>query len=306
MKYRFHYVDAFTTKPFEGNPCAVFPEATGLSDEDMQNLAKETNLPETAFVFSSDQADFKVRYFTPRQEIPFAGHPTIATAFVLAREGYIPLTAGKITVRFEFNIGVLPVELRSSDSGMLEGAAMRQMPPEFGATLDFASQAHLLGLEAADVLPGVNAQVVSTGVPFLMVALRTPEAVKNAVMDRPGLKKLTENLPAKVLFVFCPRGFTSEGDTFARLLDPDNAGEDPFTGSATGCMGSFLYRYGLVNKNRLVCEQGHLLGRPGSGILELEGTPERITGITLFGKAVTSFTGEYNKASSEDRLSPGL
>ncbi|HPO57978.1 MAG TPA: PhzF family phenazine biosynthesis isomerase, partial [Anaerolineaceae bacterium] len=106
--YRFVTLDAFTSTPFAGNPCAVIPEAAGLTDDEMQKIARETNAPETAFIFPSEQADFRVRYYTPRSEIPFAGHPTIATVFLLAQEGRVPLVEPVTRLTVEFNIGVLP------------------------------------------------------------------------------------------------------------------------------------------------------------------------------------------------------
>jgi len=293
--YPYYFVDAFTEKAFEGNPCAVFTSADGLSDTEMQNLAKEINSPETAFVFQSDKADFKVRYFTPRSEVPFAGHPTIATAYILAQLGQIPLKGEKTTVQFEFNIGVLPVEVLAEKDGSIRMVGMFQQAPEFGATVEIGELAGLMGLNPEDFADGVPVQVVSTGVPFLMVALKKLEAVKKATMDRPKVKALLERSGVHVMFVFAPEGYTSEGDTFARLMDPDNAGEDPFTGSATGCMGSFLYRYGICRDPRMVCEQGHLLGRPGMGVLQLQGSPEKITEVKLFGKGVASLKGEYNR-----------
>src|SRR4030042_5123660 len=109
--YRIAYVDACTREPLKGNPCAILPNASGLTDEEMQAIARETNLSETSFVLSSTQADFRVRYFTPREEIPFAGHPTIATTYLLAQEGLIPLREPSTTIQLEFKVGVLPVEL---------------------------------------------------------------------------------------------------------------------------------------------------------------------------------------------------
>ncbi len=291
--YKFYYLDAFTTNRFEGNPCAVFPEADGLSDREMQNLAKETNLPETAFVLTSDKADFKVRYFTPRNEIPFAGHPTIATAFLLAEKGMIQLQGEKTVVQFEFNIGVLPVEVEAREDGSIEQVGMQQQNPVFGETVDAAEFAPLLGLKSEDFVSGAPIQVVSTGVAFLMVPLKTVELVKKAEMNRPQVRKLLQGLGLNAMFVCTPNGFTVEGDTFSRLMDPDNAGEDPYTGSATGCMGSFFYHYGVISGPRMVCQQGHLLGRPGEGIIQLEGDPKNITNVKLYGKAVASLQGTY-------------
>lgn len=291
--YTFYYLDAFTTNRFEGNPCAVFPQADGLSDEEMQNLAKETNLPETAFVLKTEKADFKVRYFTPRHEIPFAGHPTIATAYLLAQQGLIRLEEKKTTVEFEFNIGVLPVEIETGSDGTVEQVGMQQQPPFFGKTVDVQDFAPLLGLETTDFIADVPIQVVSTGVAFLMVPLKSLALVKKAEMNRPEIRKLLKSLELNAMFVSAPEGFTPEGDIFSRLMDPDNAGEDPYTGSATGCMGSYLYHYGVITNPQMLCEQGHLLGRPGRGVIKLEGDPDRITKVNLYGKAVASLQGKY-------------
>ncbi len=291
--YRFYYLDAFTTNRFEGNPCAVFPEADGMSETEMQNLAKETNLPETAFVLTSEQADFKVRYFTPRNEIPFAGHPTIATAFLLAEQGRIELQGQRTTVQFEFNIGVLPVEVEARDNGTIEQVGMQQQKPVFGETIDVDELAPLLGLKRDDFVPDAPIQVVSTGVAFLIVPLKSVESVKKAEVKRPEVRKVLKALGLNAMFVCTPHGFTVDGDTFARLMDPDNAGEDPYTGSATGCLGSFFYHYGVISNSKMVCQQGHLLGRPGEGIIQLEGEPHDITKVKLYGKAVASLKGTY-------------
>lgn len=292
--YKFHYIDAFTTRPFAGNPCAVFPQADGLSDELMQNIAMETNLSETSFVFATEAADFKVRYFTPRYEIPFAGHPTIATAYHLARSGKISLTGERTMVRFEFNIGVLPVEILQDQDGSVAMVGMQQKAPVFGETVDPALLAQHLNLSPDACFPGVPAQSVSTGVPFLIIPLKTLDAVRQAEMNRSEIRKILVALGVDAMFVCTPNGFTRDGDTFARLLSPDNASEDPYTGSATGCLGSFFYRYGIVNKRHMICEQGHLLGRPGSGQVEIKGSPEHIEEVKLFGTAVESMTGVYD------------
>ena len=127
------HVDAFTTVPFAGNPCAVLPDATGLSDEQMQAIAREANLPESSFVLPSEKADFRVRYFTPRMELPFAGHPTIATAFLLTQAGRIPLREPVTTIQLEFEIGVLPVDIHVQD-GRPVHVVMTQKAPTFGPT----------------------------------------------------------------------------------------------------------------------------------------------------------------------------
>jgi trans-2,3-dihydro-3-hydroxyanthranilate isomerase len=305
--YQFYYIDAFTDTMFAGNPCAVFPEAEGLGEEEMQRIARETNLNETAFVLESGEADFKVRYFTPSSEIPFAGHPTIATAFLLASRGYITAsearggqsggpageqhTAAVTEVRsFEFKVGVLPVEL-VFEGGRPVKAGMEQKPPEYGDRLESGAVAAAVGLAESDLQPNVAPQVVSTGVPFLIVPVRSAEAVARAQMDSRVLASLLQGSGADAAFVCAPEGHTEEGDTFSRLLSPVSNSEDTFTGSASGCMGSLMYRSGLLSSGRMVLEQGHTLGRPGTGELQLEGSPEQISRVRLYGAAVESLRG---------------
>jgi trans-2,3-dihydro-3-hydroxyanthranilate isomerase len=290
MSHRVFYVDAFTTKPFEGNPCAVVLEAGDLSESQMLAIARETNQPETSFVSASQEADFRVAYFTTRQRIPFAGHPTIATAFLLALEGAIR-PGQPAVVKFQFDIGVLPVEVHFAADGRPERAVMTQAAPQFGAQFAAAEVAPCLGLAAADLLPQPAPQVVSTGVPFLMVPARDLEVLKKAQMDRPRLRALLARAKVSAAFLFCLQGFDPGSDTHARFFDPDGTMEDPFTGSAAGGMGAYLVRHGLKSGPLLHIEQGHLLGRPGYGQLEVRGHGENIQGIKLSGSAVKTVEG---------------
>jgi trans-2,3-dihydro-3-hydroxyanthranilate isomerase len=290
MSHRVVYVDAFTTRPFEGNPCAVVLGADDLSEEQMLAIARETNQPETSFVSASREADFRVAYYTPRQRIPFAGHPTIATAFLLALEGAIA-PPGPATVKFQFDIGVLPVEVHFAPDGRPQRAVMTQAAPVFSARIPAGEVAPCLGLAEADLLPAPSPQVVGTGVPFLMVPVRDLEVLKKARMDRPRLAALLAGLQVPAAFLFCLQGFDPAADTHARFLDPNGSMEDPFTGSAAGAMGAYLVRYGLKSGPLLHIEQGHLLGRPGQGQLEVRGSGQNIQGIKLGGSAVKTLEG---------------
>lgn len=290
MSHRVVYIDAFTTKPFAGNPCAVVLQAEDLSEGEMLLIARETNQPETSFVSASKEADFRVAYFTPRQRIPFAGHPTIATAFLLALEGAIR-PARPAVVRFQFDIGVLPVEVHFAADGRPEHAVMTQAAPVFSSRLEAAEVAPCLGLAEVDLLSGPPPQVVSTGVPFLMVPVRGLEILKKAQIDRPRLRELLARVKVSAAFLFCLQGFDPGSDTHARFFDPNGAMEDPFTGSAAGGMGAYLVRYGLKSGPLLHIEQGHLLGRPGLGVLEVRGSGENIREIKLSGSAVKTLEG---------------
>lgn len=281
----FYMVDAFTTIPFTGNPCAVVL-AEGLEDADMARIARETNAPETAFVLPSDKADVRVRYFMPRGEIPFAGHPTIATGHLLREIGRLGLG----TASFAFNIGVLPVEIAP------DGVTMTQPPAVPGVATDARRTAEALGLELSDLREGLPCQVMRGGVSFLMVPVRRFAALERIRMDRAALKAVLSGAGVAAAYVFAPEGLDAASDAHARLIDPDNPGEDPFTGSAAGCMASYLHAYGLCPGGRIRLEQGHLLERPGHGALEIVAAPgedgaERLQAVRLTGAAVVAGSG---------------
>ena len=160
----FHIVDAFTAVPFTGNPCAVVTDADGIEPADMLRIARETNAPETAFVLASDKADVRVRYFMPRGEIPFAGHPTIATGHLLRELGV--LKPG--TARFEFAIGVLPVDIRP------DRVIMTQPPAVTDTCADAGTTAQALGLQASDLREGFPCQLMRGGVSLSLIHISEP------------------------------------------------------------------------------------------------------------------------------------
>jgi trans-2,3-dihydro-3-hydroxyanthranilate isomerase len=289
--YRIIYLDAFTAEPFSGNPCAVLPQADGLTDRQMQQIALETNLSETAFVFPSDKAAVKVRYFMPRREIPFAGHPTIATAVMLAQEGLIPGGQSKVAVDFEFNIGVLPVEIQLDPAGRPLKAIMTQQRPSFGARVAGAELARCLGLDKTNFVKNTPLQVVSTGVPFLMVPVTGLNVLKKVQIDRPVFESVLQRIGVDAAYLFCLEGFEPDADAHGRLFPAAVGSEDPFTGSAAGCMGAYLAHHGLCAGQVLRVEQGHLMGRPGKGTVEIVGSAGNIEAVKVGGSAVRTLEG---------------
>lgn len=289
-KYRIVYLDAFTSEPFSGNPCAVLPQADGLSDEQMQKVARETNLSETAFVLPSNRADLRVRYFMPQKEIPFAGHPTIATAFLLAMEGMVPVGEPVSRVAFEFEIGVLPVEIRWDFSGQPVLAVMTQRRPSFGSRCEPQALSGCLRLSEDDFLPGAPLQIVDTGVPFLLAPVKSLEGLRRARMHRTALQSLLEALGVDAAYLFCLGGLERGTDFHGRLFSP-GGGEDPFTGSAVGCAGAYIVRHGLLPGPMLQAEQGHLMGRPGKASVTIVGTAEGIEAVQVGGTAVKTLEG---------------
>ncbi len=291
-RIRIKQVDAFTTVPFGGNPAGVVTDATDLAEGEMQAIAREMNLSETAFVAPSEEADFRVRFFTPRKEIDLAGHPTIATMHALVEEGRIPLQDGVTTVTQELNVGVLPVEIYSS-GGRVKQIVMTQKRPEFLTTYSHREWARALGIPEAAMETGYPVQTVSTGTPQLMALVRDLRALQNLKPDLNYIAELTERGDFFSVHVFCLGGFSPQADVHARHFAP-TAGviEDPVTGSASGGMGAYLVRYGLVDKLKLVAEQGHIVGRPGTVQIEVILEGEEIASVKVGGQAITIMEGE--------------
>ena len=290
MTYTFDWVDAFTTRPFGGNACVVVHGAEWLSLEQRLALVKETSLSECAYLVGSNVADFGVRFYVAHQEILMAGHPTIATVTSLLDRGLVPLVDGRAEFTLEVGAGVLPITVAD---GVI---TMTQPAPVFGQTHDPAEIAALYGLSADDII-GVP-QTVSTGTPFCIAVLRGKDALRRATLD---LQQLENYHSARGLgadkamepFLVVLEGETEAGDTFSRLmLPPPMPPEDPFTGSATGCMAAYLWHYGLIETPRFVAEQGHWMGRPGSAQVQVLGPREAPTGVMVGGQGVVLMRGE--------------
>jgi len=273
-KARFVRVDVFTKKPFGGNPLAVFPEAEGLTPREMQLLTKEMNLSETTFVLPASKgsgADFRVRIFVPDKEIPYAGHPTLGTFYVLAREGRIKLTGPLTTVKMESLAGVLPVEIHSA-GGKITKVVTVQNKPEFGRVYRDAEAellAEALTLDKSDVHPKAPPQLVSTGLPWVIMPLKNRKAVERASGNASLFAEASKMMPKDVadIYVTCLDPVDRSSTTHSRglCLVNRNIVEDPATGSASGCLGSYLVHWRLVpieRVTRITNEQGYEIGRP--------------------------------------------
>lgn len=289
--YPFMQVDAFTERPLAGNPCAIVFNADDLTAVQMLAIAREMNLSETAFVLRSAVADVGARYFTPAEEIPLAGHPTIATMHALVERGDIVLGAGVTAVTLELPAGVIPVEIVAD--GRLRRITMSQKKPQFLAVYDPADVLPAFGLSANDLLPGAPIQTVSTGTPQLMIPLRSHEALRRCRLDMAAYTELRAQADFFSPHLFCLEGATPTGRTFARHFGvPPDTMEDPFTGSATGGMAAYLWHYGLLDSSAFVAEQGHWMGRPGQAWVEVVGSREEIETVKVGGTAVTVLRGE--------------
>jgi trans-2,3-dihydro-3-hydroxyanthranilate isomerase len=289
--FPFMQVDAFTNQPLGGNPCAIVFDADALDDATMLAIAREMNLSETSFVVRSSVADVGARYFTTSTEIPMAGHPTIATIFALVESGRLALTGDLTTITLELRVGPLRVDIESSH-GVVQQIIMSQKKPQFLTTYA-ADVLPAFGLTTDDLLPTGPIQVVSTGTPQLMIALRDHAALQRIQIDAPAYGRLHAAGDFFSAHVFCLGGATPAAQTFARhfALPPDVA-EDPFTGSATGGMAAYLWHYGLIDRPTFIAEQGHWMQRPGQATVEVVGPPDAIETVKVGGQAVTVLRGE--------------
>jgi trans-2,3-dihydro-3-hydroxyanthranilate isomerase len=290
-EYRFLQADVFTDRPFTGNPLAVFPEADGLSTEEMQAIAKEMNLSETTFVFPPTdlKARFRLRIFTPVSELPLAGHPVVGTCFLLAERGAVPLEEGTNRIFQECRAGVLPVDIVVR-KGKVEQVIMTQAPPRFFDEYhDRSLLAAAVGLPEAELLPdGLKAQVVSTAVPQLMVPAASLQHLGRIELDLTAMRQVLRETESDCFMIFTRECVHPESSVHARMFAPP-LGEDPATGSAAGALGAYLVKRGLAEANptaRLLVEQGYEMGRPSAIHVEVDADDSGPSEVRVGGRAV--------------------
>ena len=296
--YRYLHLDVFTDHLFGGNQLAVVPDGRGLSTDTMQAIAKEMNFSETTFVLPSERSDtdVRMRIFTPGEELPMAGHPTIGSAFALARTGLIAPHRDL----FVFGLGIGPVPVSLTWRGdELTFAWMTQLDPTFSDVIDNPrGAAAILGLpEDAVTKTGLPVQVVSCGVPFLFVPLATRRDVDHASLDRAALRRFRESVDtlADCVFLFSPEPGADAATVYSRMFAPDlGIGEDPATGSASGPLGCYLVRHGVVPPERagaMLSLQGVTMGRPSHVHISIGMAAGAISGVRVGGESVLAGEG---------------
>ena len=258
ISFRYRVVDVFTKEPLEGNPLAVFPDASGISEELQQKIARELNLSETVFVRRATRGGCaaQLRIFTPAREVKFAGHPTIGTAFVLMDERMVPIGAERFVL--EEMVGPVPVQI---DRGQRPLIWLTTPTITFGGSYELGLCSRMVGLDGKDML-GIKPELVSAANPGIFIAVRDRDAVDRARVDTSVLAEVNAKEPEPVLvFVFAP---TPEG-AYSRMFAPDlGVLEDPATGSATGPLAAFMIKHGLASGadgTRFTSEQGTRMGR---------------------------------------------
>src|SRR5713101_3989715 len=285
----FVQLDVFSSRPLEGNALAVFLDGRGLSDEQMQALAREMNLSETTFILPRDAATerergVRVRIFTVAEELPFAGHPTLGTAFVLrgssgAREIVLDLKVGKVPVRFQ------------EVPGQPVFGEMTQMDPEFGPVHDREAVVRAAGLRDGDVDPSLPIQTVSTGVPLTVVPLRGLEIVRRLQVDLRGSQECLQKFGGHFFFFVNRENVDSAARLHARMMFYN--GEDPATGSAAGCAAAWMVANGIADpEEQALIEQGIEMRRPSRIFVRASRTDDRVVNVRVGGNVVEVVRGE--------------
>jgi trans-2,3-dihydro-3-hydroxyanthranilate isomerase len=290
MKREFIICDVFARRRFEGNQLAVFPDGAGLTAEEMQTLAREIHFSETTFILSDrpNERGWPVRIFTPASEVPFAGHPTLGTAYVIW-DRFLGRAAGE--VKLDLAVGVVPVAVE--DGG--ERLVMTQVPPVFGKSIEPAEAAKVLGLSPEEIEGRFPCQEVSTGLGFLIVPVQRLGSVQNIKVNLAEYYRLTDRLEAKAVLAFCPHTVDPQCRLHVRVFcDYYDVPEDPATGSANGCLCAWLVRHRYLGACEFAIhtEQGVEMKRPS--LLYLQGG-EMDGGISVRvgGKVVKVGRGEF-------------
>ncbi|HUQ18807.1 MAG TPA: PhzF family phenazine biosynthesis protein [Gemmatimonadaceae bacterium] len=308
MPYKYYITDVFTDTPFGGNQLAVLPDARGLNDQQMQTIAREFNFSETTFVFPPDNSanTKKVRIFTPASELPFAGHPTVGTAFILAESGEIPLDGDETKIIFEEKVGPVPVAIRARDGKpVFMQLTAAKIPERRPSSTDAASLADVLSLEPSDILYDERfvPEAVSAGVPFLFVPLRSLDALARSRVRTDVWERTLKDTYAPEMFVFVEtpesvqRNGIKTGDAVirARMFAPAlGLGEDPATGGAAAAFGGYLAarcekRDGLL---KWLVHQGVEMGRPSRLEVETDVVGGEVTAVRVGGASVLIASGE--------------
>jgi trans-2,3-dihydro-3-hydroxyanthranilate isomerase len=293
MSLRFHTLDVFTDQAYGGNPLAVVFGGDALDPAHMQRIAREFNLSETAFVLAPTRSEalHRIRIFTPTAELPFAGHPTIGTACVLAELGLVPGGDGA-TFSIEENIGLVPVRLRYTPGEPIYAELTTAMLPEYGPEFhDIPALARVLGLDVTDLLSGgERPRYASCGLPFLLVPLRAPELLAAIDFDAMEARRLLSGGWARQLYVYT-RGY--EGELRARMFTTDpGIIEDPATGSAAAALAGVLGSEADTDGTfEWTLHQGLEMGRPSEIHISVDRVGGKLTAVRVGGRSVLMSDG---------------
>ncbi len=275
MGYPLYLLDVFAETKYAGNQLAVVGNAADLPAAGMQKIAREMNYSETSFITSDHEKNggYDVKIFSPEEELPFAGHPTLGTAYVIQQN----LIKKKVAlVKLNLQVGQIPVSFNYQNETP-DILWMNQINPRFGRSFNIEDVARALNINPDQIDQNFPVQEVSTGLPFIIVPLKTLGAVRSSLIDSAGYQVLIDKAEAKSIFVFCPETYNPDNQINARMFDPCHGiTEDPATGSANGCLAAYLVknRYFGSSQIDLRVEQGCEIGRPSLLLIKAAEKPE--------------------------------
>lgn len=289
----FYIVDVFAVDKYTGNQLAVFTDAANLSEREMQQIAKEINYSETTFITAKEPQNggYNVRIFTPERELPFAGHPTLGTAYIIQQT---ILNQAIETLKLNLKVGQIPVTWQNLDE-LGEVLWMRQNSPTFHQKLEASALAQVLSLPVDAIDSRFPIQEVSTGIPFIIVPLKNHESLKQIRINREQYFELVETTESKEILVFCPETYDPKNQLSVRVFaEYLGIPEDPATGSANGCLAAYLAEYSYFGKPfiDLRVEQGYEIGRPSLLLLKAEKKQDTIN-VSVGGKVIMVAKGEF-------------
>jgi trans-2,3-dihydro-3-hydroxyanthranilate isomerase len=290
-RFPFVQLDVFTSRALEGNSVAVFLDGRGLSDEEMQALAREMNLSETTFILPRKpsverERGMRVRIFTVQEELPFAGHPTLGTAFQLRG------SSGAKEVALDLNVGKVPIRFEETPGQPVFGE-MTQVNPEFGPRHDREAVVRACGLRDGDVDPSLPIQTISTGLPFTIVPLRGLDIIRNLSVDMKGSEEYLGRSGGKYVYFVSRETVDPAARLHARMIFYN--GEDPATGSAAGCAAAWMVANGVVEpEKRVLIEQGVEMKRPSRIFVRASRQDDRVVNVRVGGNVVEVLRGEVS------------
>jgi trans-2,3-dihydro-3-hydroxyanthranilate isomerase len=290
---RFYIVDVFAESRLSGNQLAVFRDCAKLSTATMQKIAQEMHYSETTFITSEEphNGGYDVRVFTPGYELPFAGHPTLGTAYIIQTQ-IVGKQAEKVVLNMK--VGQIPVTF-SYHNGAPDVLWMKQKAPTFGKTFSREKIAKILGLKASDIDQKFPVRLVSTGVPFVIVPLTGLKAIKGIRIDQAGLERLFKETDTTVILLFSPETYSKDNDLNVRVLGlPNVIPEDPATGSGNGCLAAYLIKERYLGRDRVEVrvEQGYEINRRSLLLLRATETPSGID-VDVGGRIQFVAEGEF-------------
>lgn len=289
-----YIVDVFAETKYAGNQLAVVRGGADLPTETLQQIAQEMNYSETSFILSDhpEAEGYPVRIFTPAEELPFAGHPTLGTAFII-QQHLLQTAVEQITLNLK--LGSFPVQFTYTPESTPDILWMKQNPPTFGQTFDPTQVTQALGLAPEDYDDRFPIQVVSTGVPFILLPLRSLQALQSAQIDPVPYRALTEKTEARWIYLFCPETHEQGNHLAARMFVVDQKGiwEDPATGSANGCLAGYLCHHRYFNSEivDVRVEQGYEMGRPSLLLLRSQPEGDQIS-VSVGGRVIAVAIGK--------------